>query len=88
MKEAGRIFIPSIGPGYDDEAVRPWNGENTKDRQTGQYYVARCGARTEADGWTLPLTALHRNCAGVVLRRVQLYGGRQLRRVHHQHHVL
>lgn len=33
------IFIPSVGPGYDDERVRPWNSQNTKPRgPDGHYY--------------------------------------------------
>ena len=33
-----RFFIPSVGPGYDDTVVRPWNYANTKDRKEGDYY--------------------------------------------------
>ena len=32
------LFIPSIGPGYVDERVRPWNARNTKRREMGGYY--------------------------------------------------
>eukprot|EP01084_Bolivina_argentea_P314934 545538_1 len=32
------VFIPSIGPGYNDLRVRPWNEENSKDRNKGEYY--------------------------------------------------
>ena len=32
------LFIPSLGPGYIDTRVRPWNDENTKNRNNGQYY--------------------------------------------------
>lgn len=37
-RQLGLEFIPSIGPGYDDGAVRPWNEENTRDRDNGRYY--------------------------------------------------
>ena len=33
-----KYFIPSVGPGYDDSPVRPWNGANTKPRNGGDYY--------------------------------------------------
>ena len=33
-----KIFVPSLGPGYDDSRVRPWNSGNTRDRKNGQYY--------------------------------------------------
>ncbi|EEB20023.1 mannosidase, endo-alpha, putative [Pediculus humanus corporis] len=32
------IFVPSIGPGYVDTRVRPWNAMNTRDRRHGKYY--------------------------------------------------
>jgi glycoprotein endo-alpha-1,2-mannosidase len=31
-------FIPSVGPGYIDTGVRPWNGETTRLRNNGDYY--------------------------------------------------
>lgn len=33
-----KIFIPSVGPGYLDERIRPWNSKNTRDRNYGIYY--------------------------------------------------
>ena len=32
------LFIPSVGPGYIDNRVRPWNDANTKSRKGGRYY--------------------------------------------------
>ncbi|KAL3881816.1 hypothetical protein ACJMK2_028208 [Sinanodonta woodiana] len=32
------LFIPSVGPGYIDTEVRPWNGANTRKRLEGNYY--------------------------------------------------
>ncbi|XP_071955503.1 glycoprotein endo-alpha-1,2-mannosidase-like [Antedon mediterranea] len=37
-EEKNLIFIPSVGPGYIDENIRPWNGENTRSRSNGHYY--------------------------------------------------
>ncbi|XP_014233534.1 glycoprotein endo-alpha-1,2-mannosidase [Trichogramma pretiosum] len=34
----GLLFIPSLGPGYIDTQIRPWNAENTRHRRHGQYY--------------------------------------------------
>lgn len=31
-------FIPSVGPGYIDTNIRPWNGETTRLRNNGEYY--------------------------------------------------
>ena len=35
----GMDFIPSVGPGYEDTAVRPWNRVHTKHREAGNYYA-------------------------------------------------
>jgi len=37
-KRQGALFIPSVGPGYIDTRVRPWNGQNTRQREDGAYY--------------------------------------------------
>lgn len=39
-KRHGKLFVPSVGPGYVDTRVRPWNAKNTKDREHGGYYDA------------------------------------------------
>lgn len=33
-----KIFIPCVGPGYNDERIRPWNTHNYKDRENGKYF--------------------------------------------------
>ena len=37
-KSSNTMFIPSVGPGYIDVSVRPWNAETTRGRVNGQYY--------------------------------------------------
>lgn len=37
-KENDLIFAPSVGPGYMDTQIRPWNLVNTRHRRHGQYY--------------------------------------------------
>jgi glycoprotein endo-alpha-1,2-mannosidase len=32
------LFVPSVGPGYVDTRVRPWNSQNTRERRKGSYY--------------------------------------------------
>ena len=34
----GLLSSLSVGPGYDDGAIRPWNLHNTKSRHDGEYY--------------------------------------------------
>ena len=37
-RKRGLVFVPSVGPGYIDTQVRPWNGLNNKHRDGGKYY--------------------------------------------------
>jgi molybdenum cofactor synthesis domain-containing protein len=37
-QQNNKLFIPSVGPGYIDLRIRPWNNVNTRDRQNGAYY--------------------------------------------------
>jgi glycoprotein endo-alpha-1,2-mannosidase len=37
-QETNTLFVPSVGPGYMDVSVRPWNGITTRDRKNGEYY--------------------------------------------------
>lgn len=32
------LFIPSVGPGYIDTRIRPWNNSTTRSRDGGRYY--------------------------------------------------
>lgn len=34
----GLLSSISVGPGYCDERIRPWNQHNTQDRKNGEYY--------------------------------------------------
>ena len=36
--QASLLFVPSVGPGYLDTRVRPWNSKNTRSRRGGKYY--------------------------------------------------
>eukprot|EP00127_Corallochytrium_limacisporum_P006227 Clim_evm3s222 gene=Clim_evmTU3s222 len=51
----GVIFLPTIGPGYNDIRVRPYNKLLARERQNGAHYdhnfgraIACCGARAQA----------------------------------------
>eukprot|EP01104_Vermistella_antarctica_P015140 TRINITY_DN4908_c0_g2_i1.p1 TRINITY_DN4908_c0_g2~~TRINITY_DN4908_c0_g2_i1.p1 ORF type:complete len:477 (-),score=70.74 TRINITY_DN4908_c0_g2_i1:331-1761(-) len=37
-KASGKILSLSVGPGYDDLRIRPWNKANEKSRENGAYY--------------------------------------------------
>lgn len=38
-QEHNMLFAPSVGPGYDDTRIRPWNVGNRRDREGGRYYA-------------------------------------------------
>lgn len=42
------LFIPSVGPGYADTFVRPWNFHNTRNRINGKYYETSMSAALES----------------------------------------
>jgi glycoprotein endo-alpha-1,2-mannosidase len=37
-REHHLLFIPSVGPGYVDTRIRPWNKSTTRSRKGGRYY--------------------------------------------------
>eukprot|EP00927_Polykrikos_kofoidii_P077259 TRINITY_DN74218_c0_g1_i1.p1 TRINITY_DN74218_c0_g1~~TRINITY_DN74218_c0_g1_i1.p1 ORF type:complete len:981 (+),score=106.05 TRINITY_DN74218_c0_g1_i1:74-3016(+) len=38
-KRHGTMFVPSVGPGYNDKKVRPWNQASTRKRDGGKYFT-------------------------------------------------
>lgn len=36
--KSNKYFVPSVGPGYNDERIRPWNKQATRSRSEGRYY--------------------------------------------------
>ncbi|KAM8915053.1 glycoprotein endo-alpha-1,2-mannosidase isoform 1-T3 [Spinachia spinachia] len=42
------LFIPSVGPGYIDTSIRPWNFQNTRNRINGKYYETSLSAALQA----------------------------------------
>lgn len=57
MKNAGKKFIASVGPGYVDEKIRPWNKHNTKSREGGQYYKRMWEAAINANADLVSITS-------------------------------
>jgi hypothetical protein len=39
LKHGGGLFSASVGPGYDDTRIRPWNGANRRERRGGRYFL-------------------------------------------------
>ena len=54
-----KLFIPSVGPGYIDDRVRPWNSANTKSRKQGAYYETQFKAAIESDAAIISVTSFN-----------------------------
>lgn len=53
------IFIPSVGPGYIDTSIRPWNGQNTRNRVNGKYYETSLKAALEIRAKIISVTSFN-----------------------------
>ncbi|XP_071113554.1 glycoprotein endo-alpha-1,2-mannosidase-like [Haliotis cracherodii] len=53
----GLLFLPSVGPGYVDTRVRPWNSINTKSRDHGKYYEMSFEAAVNVDPPLISITS-------------------------------
>ena len=51
------LFIPSVGPGYDDSKIRPWNKRNSKARMGGRYYEQMWSAAMGAGATLVSITS-------------------------------
>ena len=54
-----KLFIPSVGPGYVDLRIRPWNNVNTRDRQNGAYYDREFAAAIAAAPPIISITSFN-----------------------------
>ncbi|XP_016422998.1 glycoprotein endo-alpha-1,2-mannosidase-like [Sinocyclocheilus rhinocerous] len=53
------VFIPSVGPGYIDTSIRPWNSQNTRNRINGKYYETSFNAAVEARPQIISITSFN-----------------------------
>jgi len=58
-RESGILFVPSVGPGYNDVRVRPWNAANTRDRQHGAYFERGFSAAVESRPAMISITSFN-----------------------------
>ncbi len=56
-REHGLLFVPCVGPGYDDLRVRPWNGANRRSREEGAYYDRMWTRALAADPGLIAITS-------------------------------
>lgn len=54
------LCVPSVGPGYNDSLIRPWNTHNTRDRgNNGQYYSSMWSKALGADADVITITSFN-----------------------------
>jgi len=58
-QEHGQLFIPSVGPGYDDTRIRPWNTVNQRARENGAYYDRLFAAALAVDPAIISITSFN-----------------------------
>jgi glycoprotein endo-alpha-1,2-mannosidase len=54
-----KLFVPCVAPGYIDTRIRPWNGENTRDREAGAYYDRMWSAALAASPYLIGVTSFN-----------------------------
>jgi glycoprotein endo-alpha-1,2-mannosidase len=60
QQQYNKLFVPSVGPGYDDTRVRPWNAVNTHDRgDGGEYYQQEWKAAVDAGVSMVSITSFN-----------------------------
>lgn len=58
-QQSGMLFVPSVGPGYDDVTIRPWNAANTRDRQQGAYFEHQFAAAIKSHPHVISITSFN-----------------------------
>ncbi len=58
-RERGLLFVPSVGPGYRDLRIRPWNRRNQRERDGGQYYDCMFARAIAADPPIIGITSFN-----------------------------
>jgi len=67
------LFIPSVGPGYDDTRVRPWNANNTRSRNSGAYYKEHFEMAHTAKADILSITSFNEWHEGTQIEPATVY---------------
>ncbi|XP_007523850.1 glycoprotein endo-alpha-1,2-mannosidase [Erinaceus europaeus] len=63
------MFIPSVGPGYIDTSIRPWNSQNTRNRVNGKYYENALSAALQTHPSLVSITSFNEWHEGTQIER-------------------
>lgn len=58
-RERGLLFVPSVGPGYRDRRIRPWNRRTERERDQGRYYDCMFARAIGADPAIIAITSFN-----------------------------
>jgi len=58
-RQMGVLFVPSVGPGYIDVRIRPWNTHNTRDRELGAYFEREFAAAVDSHPDMISITSFN-----------------------------
>ncbi|PSC70263.1 glyco endo-alpha-1,2-mannosidase [Micractinium conductrix] len=58
-RDHSMLFVPSVGPGYDDSKIRPWNAAATRDREGGERYRRWWEAALDAQPAAVSITSFN-----------------------------
>ena len=56
-RQHSKLFVPCVGPGYDDSRVRPWNAGSWRYRGMGKYYEDMWAGAVEANPLVIAVTS-------------------------------
>lgn len=71
----GLMFVPSVGPGYNDTKIRPWNGAATRSREGGGAYARAWRSALRADPSAVTITSYNEWGEGTQIEPAE--GGRR-----------
>ena len=56
-RQHSKLFVPCVGPGYDDSRIRPWNAGSWRYRSMGKYYQEMWAGAVEASPLVIAVTS-------------------------------
>ena len=88
LQKEGLAFIPSVGPGYNDTRIRPWNAVNTRSRENGAYYDRMWQAAVDAEATVVTVTSFNEWGEGTQIEPVEARLGYETYSPHPPDHYL
>ena len=76
-REKDLLFIPSVGPGYSDLRIRPWNNINQRERNEGQYFDCMFAKAVEANPAIIAITSFNEWHEGTQIEPAMPFAARQ-----------